>query len=540
MIQRTSQNMTYPQATLPTLEALYRLGIQVCDEIEKFQPDVVIGLVHSGWMPVVVAQALWAETRESPFPPSMRTNIGLEKHELYVARYGKSIPAFCCGECSDEPGRKGHYLAWVAEQCRWLKTLRKQVKEVFSSTPKRILVVDDIFGGYRSGYATLALLETLYPKVETYVYAGRNDLTDNFVAGWLDQFAPALAAEIPPENETSSSKRYRSPWLEKLKPLITGTEDITPDRLDWKFISRASPAIQALAGHVPEDVALAAPEWAKSLACSYALQRLKDEIKKDEIIEPGEDDGHLWPITRLSLSPRSRLASRAWRQGGVTNADIALVYGDSPEKFQEGLEEVNVKYEWQIQGEGENVHYFPMISFESWERTSDDPVRGFAEFIPGEVWAGMYPVPSNAHTGADFLKDLLSTGANSFIDLTNSQDVHRAWPYREMLLQTGQEIGRKVEIKAFPLPFQASPKRTQVERVLNQVAQSLKKGQRIYIYAGYQLEGRVPLILACLLMQRGYPAKKALTKVNAFWMKTLPFLIRTPMSEAQQKFILDW
>ena len=175
--------MTYPQVALSTLEALYRLGIEVCAEIEKFQPDVVIGLAHSGWMPVVVAQTLWAETRGTPFPPSTRTNIGSEKHEIYHARFGTSPPAFCCGECCDGVERKSHYMAWVAEQSAWLKTLRKQIRAVHPSMPKRILAVDDVFGGYRSSYATLALLETLYPNVETYVRARHNDLTDNFVTG---------------------------------------------------------------------------------------------------------------------------------------------------------------------------------------------------------------------------------------------------------------------------------------------------------------------------------------------------------------------
>ena len=50
--------MNYPPSLQPTLEALYRLGKRVCVEVEIFQPDPTIGLAHSGWMPVVVAQAL--------------------------------------------------------------------------------------------------------------------------------------------------------------------------------------------------------------------------------------------------------------------------------------------------------------------------------------------------------------------------------------------------------------------------------------------------------------------------------------------------
>jgi len=31
-----------------------------------------------------------------------------------------------------------------------------------------------------------------------------------------------------------------------------------------------------------------------------------------------------------------------------------------------------------------------------------------------------------------------------------------------------------------------------------------------------------------------------LAKVNAFWMKTLHYLIRSPLSKSQQQFIFDW
>ena len=141
---------------------------------------------------------------------------------------------------------------------------------------------------------------------------------------------------------------------------------------------------------------------------------------------------------------------------------------------------------------------------------------------------------------AELFTDLLSTDVNSFIDLTNPKDFHRKFSYRKTLQQTSREVGRVVEVKFFPLPFRASPERLQVQQILKYVTHSLKKRQCIYIHAGYNLEGRTPLILACLLIQHGYSAEKALAKVNTFWMKTLFFLIRTPLSEAQENFILDW
>jgi hypothetical protein len=165
--------------------------------------------------------------------------------------------------------------------------------------------------------------------------------------------------------------------------------------------------------------------------------------------------------------------------------------------------------------------------------------QGFAEFLPGEVWAGVYPIPADSRCEAELFKHLLSTGVNSFIDLTNPKDFHRKLPYRKTLLQASREIGSKVEVEFFRLPFGASPERQQVQRILKYITRALKARQKIYIHAGHNLEGRTPLILACLLIQRGDSAEKALAKVNAFWSKALHFLIRTPLSEAQQKFILE-
>ncbi len=542
--------MTYPQILLPTLEALYRLGNNICAEIEKFQPNVVLGLAHSGWMPVVVAKTLWTETRTEPFPSSTRTNIGLEKNEIYVARYGKDIPAFCCGECSDEAGRKGHYLAWLSEQSAWLETLRNQIQAVYPATPARILVVDDIFGGWRSGYAALALLETLYPNVETYVYAGHDDLTDDFVIGWLEQFVPVLAHEIESDHKNTSARiRYRSPWQEKLKPLINSTEDIAPDRLDWQFLGPESPAVKALEEYVPAEIVLSAPAWVKGLACAYAMQRLHGEIKDAEVVEPQEDLS-LWMITHLSLYPEDCLAARAWKNNGVTHADIAQIYGDSPEKMQAGLKAVSVQHEWRSHALENELRYYPTTALDSWINAyrlpgapevfaPKIPVKGFAEFIPNEVWAGAYPIPIDIRVNANLFRDLLGLGITRFIDLTNPNDLQRNFSYHNFLLETGQGLDRQIKIDIFPLPFRTGPTHQQIQELLEHITRVIKNGERIYIHAGHNLEGRTPLILACLLIQRGYSTELALMEVNAFWSKTLHFLIRSPLSAAQQNFILN-
>ena len=85
---------------------------------------------------------------------------------------------------------------------------------------------------------------------------------------------------------------------------------------------------------------------------------------------------------------------------------------------------------------------------------------------------------------------MLLAGINSFVDLTNSKDLHRKLPYRKTLLQVSGEMGKRVEIENFPLPFRSDPTRSQ--------------------------------------------------KVNAFWMKALQYLICPPLSGEQARFVLNW
>jgi len=216
-----------------------------------------------------------------------------------------------------------------------------------------------------------------------------------------------------------------------------------------------------------------------------------------------------------------------------------------------GLKDVSTKNGWRSHVLENELIYYPTIALESWINAyrppeapealkPDVPIKGFAEFLPNEVWAGAYPIPANIRVNADLFRDLLGLGINKFIDLTNPNDFHRSLSYHNFLLEIGQGMNRQVKVNLFPLPFRTHPTRQQVQQVLEHITRALKAGERIYIHAGHNLEGRTPLVLACILIQRGYSTEQALTEVNAFWSKTLHFLIWTPLSAAQQNFIRDW
>ncbi len=534
--------MTYPQILLPTLEALYRLGSRVCTEVESFQPDIVIGLAHSGWMPVTVACALWSATHTTGFPPTVRTNIGQEKHEIYKERFKPPIPAYCCGECCDgSVDRLGHYLAWIADQRRWQEVLRSQMRAVYPLPPERILVVDDLFGGCRTCYIALGLLETLYPQAEARMIAGERDLTNAFVEAWLLEFSPALGSEVAQPHDPQSRTRYLYPLHEQLKPLITGSEDIVPHSLKWRPLIPQSAAVKALAGLVAPETILAAPAWASSLACQYALQRQGGEI-------PSSEDGAALREAAFTIEPAARLFRRAWLNNGITRQEIAQVYENLPGGLAAGLKQV--KNYAQPHGRGRATVYMPREATGSWINAYHPPdpdgiephhlrVTGIGEFIPGRLWASAYPFDGH-ETQVGMLTHLLARGVRRIIDLTTPNEYHARWPYQEALNEASQKAGAAAEYTRFALPFRTAPTRRRLSALLAEIQSALIAGQGVYLHAGHNLEGRVPMALACLLIHQGHAPQEALSEVTAFWFQVLPYLIRLPLTGTQRELVLRW
>jgi hypothetical protein len=539
--------MDYPPTILPTLEALYRLAQRVCMEVESSQPDIVIGLAHSGWMPVVVAKTLWAETHTTAFPPTVRTNIGQEKHAIYRERFKPPMPAYCCGECcGGSIDRLGHFLAWIADQQPWLDTLQAQIQAVSQQETARILVVDDLFGGYRTCYIALGLLETLYPQAQVSMIAGDADLTNHFVTAWLMQFAPVLGNEIAQNEEHNRRARYANPWHERLNPLITGSEDITPESLEWRTLGAESPAVQAIAGQVDLKTILTAPAWAESLACQYAISRHRGDIHTTETDVKTYDRFMRQPP--LKLGPIERLLGQAWLENGITRKDIAQAFDGLPDGFLGGLQKV-MEYA-RPYGRGRGTVYYPEEAGESWISAYDqrDPlmpershlhITGFGEFIPGQLWAGAYP-PFDRENQARMMKDLLSRGIQCFVDLTTPSEIRSRWLYAEAIQQAGNELGVSVTYIHYPLHFRAVPAHRQMSALLEKLQSMLDHGERVYLHAGHNLEGRTPMTLACLLINQARTPEQALFQVTNFWLRVLPYLIHLPLTPLQRQFILRW
>src|SRR5262245_2851636 len=98
------------------LDRFFEIATQVCDEVLAFQPEVVIVLMHSGWIPLFAGRELWQQTQPGSFPPVVRVNLGREKLKRFDELENRFGVTNCfVGELEPEEVIT-FFLAWLYNQ----------------------------------------------------------------------------------------------------------------------------------------------------------------------------------------------------------------------------------------------------------------------------------------------------------------------------------------------------------------------------------------------------------------------------------------
>lgn len=255
-----------------SLGALFDLALLAREQIETYQPDLVIGLCHSGQIPLRATQWLWEETRDKPFPPRMLTNIGREKttdfNALYERLYGGPFI-----EWMSDPEEAGYYLAWVSEHTAWQDELRAQVQAVLGAgrEPGRILVIDDFVHEGETWLLALGLLKDTFPNADAILIAGGNEgFASALTRLWLSSRYPAVLERICQEDDPLQIRLHR------ITHILHGTEDVDPMSLAWKPITAGSSLVQELSAYLPADALLELPAWAYAQVEAYVRRRARE------------------------------------------------------------------------------------------------------------------------------------------------------------------------------------------------------------------------------------------------------------------------
>ncbi len=324
-----------------SLNTFWWQAVALCCEMDEFQPDVLVALLHSGWLPVRAAQVLWEETRNKPFPPTARTNIGREKQRTYDAwSNAQLVGNMYNGEYGD-PVDIGFFLYWLRDQRRWQDELREQIiaARATAEAPRRILIFDDFCHMGDTSTIALTLLRHAFPSAQRCFLYGEQTPASTLASCWLEEYQPqAHRLVLRARKEVTPKGSWAQPFIWIAGDVACGTEDLDRDSLLWQPISAQSQAVQDLVAisSLSTEEWLGLPRW--------TLQQVESHIHTTAHAKP---EAALRPEKLLyhqTIQPAWLICEYVWENGWARIPELAVAAG---------IDEVDVArtLEWLVKGD---------------------------------------------------------------------------------------------------------------------------------------------------------------------------------------------
>ncbi len=159
--------------------------------------------------------------------------------------------------------------------------------------------------------------------------------------------------------------------------------------------------------------------------------------------------------------------------------------------------------------------------------------------FPGRFLAGEYPIRSLTGDQARLRLDaLLQAQIDTFVDLTQPGEMP---PYLSLLQEEARAYERQVNYQRFPILDLGLPARAKMIATLNSLDDALSNRHKIYLHCWGGI-GRTGTTVGCYLVRHGKSGQQALDQI-AEWWQDVPkrlFYPRSPQTDAQVRFILDW
>lgn len=157
---------------------------------------------------------------------------------------------------------------------------------------------------------------------------------------------------------------------------------------------------------------------------------------------------------------------------------------------------------------------------------------------PGRLLAGEYPGRPLEPVMRQRIIAFLRAGFDTFIDLTKAGERE---PYAPILLEEAEYYGLAVTHQRFSIGDFSIPDAEQMRGILETIQNSLGAGRKVYLHCWAGV-GRTGTTVGCYLVHQGMSGKKALAHLAKIYKTSTQSLYygRTPETEAQVKFILNW
>lgn len=524
--------MTNLDTTLDTtLDTLWQFATEFCAEVRDFQPDLIVVLMHSGWMPFLAGRELWQRVETAPLPPVVGTNLGREKVEIFnqTARNPHAVTSYLL-PIVETDASIAFFLAWLAEKTDWPAALRAQIQaELGEKVPQRILIVDELSHEGGTILLTHGLLNLLYPLAQTRFIEMGLEWHFAFWENWTHEQQPQLL-ETAMFGEPAEGQIFTQLWQTGRQMLI-GTVDLTPDDLGWQKITAATPLLADLTPLLPLETWLSLPAWAEEIVRNEIAQRVTEYVASP--LPPEK----WYP----SLSPQRRLLRDLLRFGSLSARQVSEILGLSLAQTQRKLAKLRDEGLLLVQKDGRTNRFVASPSLKAGHQWASRPFLDCFWVVPGQLLVGEIPGWYNAHENEHLSKRLdwlLEQGVTFFLDLAN-QPYRSIQTYRVLLEQKNTPNGQPILCQGVSLPRFNLPSRPRLQACLDLLDEALAAGQVVYLHD--QLLGRVAeTVAACWLVRHGQTGQQALASLNAARQGMFEAWRQSPYQERARKLVRSW
>lgn len=157
--------------------------------------------------------------------------------------------------------------------------------------------------------------------------------------------------------------------------------------------------------------------------------------------------------------------------------------------------------------------------------------------VPGSLLAGESPGTNGTENTRKRIISLLRCGVTSVIDLTQPGDSNA--PYESILTDEADTYGLEVVRRNYPIQDFAAPSASLMEQVLDMIDSEVANGKIVYVHCIAGI-GRTGTVVGCYLVRHGYTGEEALEQINILRRGTSTWWHRSPESQDQVNFILNW
>lgn len=539
------ENTCPPPLTEQAFEALYQLAAGVCQEIQIFQPNLLVSLAHSDLGPLLATQGYWGQTQQEPFPACIRINLGVEKQHIYKTwRLANGMSGFDVNYSSTPDFH--HFQVWFFQNQKYHTEFRTLLNSASPADlqPKRVLILDEISHGSTRATA-FGLLSGLYPDAELRFIAGVKDWTNALGEEWLNTFYPELSQELQAK-KTSENLKHRFPTElhSLLKQVVVGTQDANVDSLSFQPLQQSSPVVQKLIDHgISMQDCLNCSQWICDQITVYVTQRLVGKIPPVGYKGRSEPWFKVW-----SMEGIDRIWIEIWTRNGISLPRWAKLSGISHTQARRETQKEWQFYEnLQPAGFGAQTRYRVDAGF--LPEPSEEQAQSMSLFLAipgGRILAQGYPGMQIS------LEKIIEEQIDWVIDLTTAPSAPESehyfpnrnpdWfhtSYQDRLHEIAAESGRQIAIRNYPISPYTVPTVEQIAVILDAVDQGIAEGKKILLH---DLRGneRAGLVLACYLIRHGQLPREALGWLNQSLQNTFIKGYRIPGTEGQYRFALAW